>query len=716
MKPIALIFALSCVGATSFATGAMAAPANGWVVQSGHRVDDFGESISALQWSPDGKWLASATAVTGELIVRNRSGQVWARESGLPRLRALDWSADSQLLALAADSNVKIWNRDNAEFDYIEPSQTWMLGGGAPGKIGFLSENRLALILESDDSPHKRSAWIWNFISGEKICVARAIPGPDVRGFAVAPDRQSFAISSDESLVIYGADGMVKAQFPTTKDENGANIGVEELRYSPDGKWLAGFALNSSRWKKWNLATRKESAGAAISSYSPPKDYTLTNQGELGRRQNPLKQPLFADGVTPELFAVDSNAQREAISDVWGDVAIFNMVSGAKLRLARNANQWANAVSFSADSTQLVVGYGQRNGTGSRGDLAVFNLSGSRLRLGLAAQTDSSGTDPGVTDASFSPDGKWLVANGETSDNYRALRVWDAKNLRQIRNISLNDINRVLKMAWSSDGKSLMVGADAGEVSLWKDFARAAGGKINPDWTAHLLLSKKSFDFGMESSREAIVLAVAISPDKRFVLAGSDAKNFALLDYATGKILRRLPLASIPQGAVWAADSERFWTAAQNGQLLEWSAPDFKIVRTLSKDGEYNYCGALALSSDGATLYAGKGDNVAAFDTATGAFKRQLRGVGDYFNALAASSDGAFVAGASENGVVALWNAQTGDLLRTFRRVSAVRDSKNYLKTEAAVFDDKGDLLARTSANAALWREGENLLTEKPAP
>lgn len=713
MKPTALLFALSCLSATTIAAPVLAAPASGWIVQSGHKVDDFGEGISALQWSPDGKWLASATAVTGEMIVRNRSGQVWARESGLPRIRALDWSADSRLLALAADSNIKIWKRENAEFDYIEPSQTWMLGEGAPVNIGFLSENRLALILESAQSPHQISAWIWNFVSGEKICVARAIPG--VRGFAVAPDHQSFAISSDVNLAIYGADGIVKAQFPTVKDENGSNIGVEELRYSPDGKWLAGFASNSSHWKKWNLATRKESAGAPISGYSPPKDYTLTNAGELGRRQNPLKQPLFADDVTPELFAVDAGAQREAISDVWGDVATFDRVSGANLWLGRNSNQWANAVSFSADNAQLVVGYGQRSGAGSTGDLAVFDLADSRLRLGLAAQIDSTGTDPGVTDASFSPDGKWLIANGQTSVDNRALRVWDANTLRQIRNIALRDDIRALKMAWSSDGKSLAVGADDGEVSLWKDFARAASGKINPDWTAHLLLSKTPSGSGTDREEEAMVLAVSISPDKHFVLAGSDAKNFAVLDYATGKILHRLPLASVPQGAVWAADSQRFWTAAQNGQILEWRASDFKIVRTLSKDGEYNYCGALALSSDGSTLYVGKGDNAVAFDTATGAFKRELRGVGDYFNALAVSSNGAFVAGASENGIAALWNAHTGELLRTFRRVSAVRDSKNYLKTETAAFDEHGELLARTSANAALWREDENLLDEKPA-
>jgi WD40 repeat protein len=78
---------------------------------------------------------------------------------------------------------------------------------------------------------------------------------------------------------------------------------------------------------------------------------------------------------------------------------------------------------------------------------------------------------------------------------------------------------------------------------------------------------------------------IAWSPDGKTIVVGDTASSIVLFDALSGDTLRTLPphKASI-NGAAWAPDSARLATAAEDGTLRIWDARSGKVVHELSAD------------------------------------------------------------------------------------------------------------------------------------
>jgi len=182
--------------------------------------------------------------------------------------------------------------------------------------------------------------------------------------------------------------------------------------------------------------------------------------------------------------------------------------------------------------------------------------------------------------------------------------------------------------------------------------------------------------------------AFALSPDGKIVAAGFQDNSIKLWELATGRELRTLyghldfiqAIAFSPDGSVVASGG-----SFQDKTIRLWDVATGQPLRVLT--GATIAVTTLAFSPDGKTL-ASSGDinnGVNWWDVNTGRELKTLYGHDDFITSLRFSHDGKLLlsSGGGEKGTVKIWDAATGNVLKSFA------DSSN-----CAVFSTDGRAIA----------------------
>ncbi len=135
--------------------------------------------------------------------------------------------------------------------------------------------------------------------------------------------------------------------------------------------------------------------------------------------------------------------------------------------------------------------------------------------------------------------------------------------------------------------------------------------------------------------------AVALSPDGRLLYVGTQEPALRVIDVATGRTLKSVPLPPTLALAAMPADVDK-------GETI-WSA--------FSDD--------LEVSPDGKTLAVAEGNDVVLYDSATLAERQRLTGHTDLVRSIQFSHDGTRLASGSQDHTAMVWDLVTGGAIDT---------------------------------------------------
>jgi WD40 repeat protein len=392
---------------------------------------------------------------------------------------------------------------------------------------------------------------------------------------------------------------------------------VHRVAYSPDGKRLAG-ATQSQTVMVWDAQTGKEllsiAGGGGHVVFSPD-----------GKR-------LAGASRDQTVKVWDAQTSKELLSIAGGGGLVIFSPDGK--RLATASGTWD-------DTKEAYVG----------GEVKVWDAQTGQKLLTIRHTGMASSV-------AFSPDGKRLA-----SIDGQAAKVWDMQTGQELLTIK----SAVRSVAYSPDGKRLAGVANYDTVKVWE----AQTGQELITLNGHT---------GQQ------VNSVAYSPDgKRLASAGGD-RTVKVWEAQTGQELITFKgHTNMVMSVVFSPDGTRLASAALNGTIKVWDATTSPEARTFS--GPTGYARSVAFSPDGKRLAFGEGiwddtkqafvaGEVKVWEVQTGQEMFSLKGHSTRVNGLAFSPDGKRLASASGGrreqgkelpGEVKVWDAQTGQELRTIK-------------------------------------------------
>jgi WD40 repeat protein/serine/threonine protein kinase len=501
-----------------------------WSVDLGHE-----SAVYSVALTPNGQMGASGDS-NGQVCLWNaatheRIGTGERIHRG--KVMALQFSPDGKWLATGgAEGVVTVWDVTRWEDTWRQPLHSFK------GHLGRIQELRFSpdgnsLASASDDGDVR----VWDLVPSDQ---SRGIAWHERPVFSVAwsPGRQWLAVGTGSNFMV--DDGIVElwdVQSDRFPDSEGSHRKIRagkgrvlSLAFSKDGRTLVTGGYDSylrawdpdsgeRLWAKEGLSSEDpEDKRIAIGTLAISPDGTLVAAG-FGR---------------PTFHQPDYNQVAK----------IYDLASGRELRTLNEHSNTICSVAFSRDGKLLATASDdQQVKLWSVGDWnCVRTLIGT---AGIEAERFKS--------VVFSPDGKWVLAGGETG----AISVWETTgDRRPVRQLT-GHTNAVPCLVFSPDGRTLASASWDNTVKLWDPISSRETRTLHDhtDWISCLAFSFEgsklatgSFDktvrlYNADSAEE---IAAKVSADhaltqrremrqKQRAVAGTLRATAALLDQYAGR-------------------------------------------------------------------------------------------------------------------------------------------------------------------------------------
>jgi len=587
------------------------------------------ESVMAVAWSPDQRYLASAgydKVITLWDLEHGRSERVFQGHS--ERIWSLVFSPDGRsLLSAGVDTTARVWDvttgrqllvltNADAVFQAVFSPDGQVIATAAINGGGRLWDARSgALLSERVDhdqavatmafSPDGRrlacagGGWLNNDADTTVSVIDRA-GGPVLRFTAHRQSIFHIRFSPDGSLLATAsADGTARLWNAQT----GAEVRplrmdlsfqtIMDVDFSPDGRWLAicGIGFNAGPTRIYDVAT-----GQPVRSLE-------------GHALGVMQIKFSPDGTRLATASTDATVR------VWPVARLPEFVS------LEGHDQAVWSITFSRDGRRVASG-------GLDQTARVWNADTGDLLAILNAAFP-------VVSLAFNPEGDRLVTMGA----HHTAKVWNAIKGEEILILS-GHIGTVMAVAWSPDGRIILTGSKDGTARLWDAAAGTTQSIVaaHTNWVLSVAFSPDGRRFAtggadntasiwdVQTGRRLQVLQghghwvqqVAFSPDGRQVATGCRDRKVRLFDADTGRFLLSMQgHASGISSLTFSPDGTRLATAAAGEGLIalrfyERAALIWDVHtgrRLLRLDAHAGWVTAVAFSTDGRRLATGSADN-----------------------------------------------------------------------------------------------------------
>ncbi len=501
-------------------------------------------SVNTAAFSPDGTVVATLDARL----------HVWDMATGKER-----WSAPTSFAGLARLT----FSRDSTEVAAVQATGASLFDTSDGSVIGQVPKADNVVMAPDGETAYivmNKVGGLWDLRSGTHL---RDLSGPDTVSnnyAAFSPDGRLLATSAlDHTIRLWD----VATGMPVRTLTGHTEIAFQ-LIFSPDGATLLSGSLDGTA-RLWDVAT-----GATLRTF-------------VGHTAS-----VYADGFTPDgRFAVTGGKD--------GTVRFWDVTGPVERDTLLGATSFTYGMAWSPDGRQLFAGSGDGTAkiwdvatqtvthvltTDQRIDAAAFSPDGRMLLTGpgdgpsvlwdpatgtqIGELQGSGGGKNGAAMASFSGDGKWVVAPLPllTNAGPPAVGIWDVDTRQLLRRFETDGVSGG---ALSPDGSLLFTFADGPVVpngTIWdvatgtklRTVAEPAGmidGTFSPDGTTILTVGRDDVGHLWDAATGQqlhelrgdtnIMWRGIFSPDGRYVFTTSQDKSARMWDVRTGQQVRYFP-------------------------------------------------------------------------------------------------------------------------------------------------------------------------------
>jgi WD40 repeat protein len=499
-----------------------------------HSYPSMKAGITSVAFSPDGKMLAWGSYEKSVSLAEVASGKVTHKLEGLPGI--------VYSVCFTLDGATLLWgsgDRTIHSCDVTSGKEMRRLEG---------HEKSVLCLREASDGKRLVSggadstARIWDLTTGKEVHCCRG-HAKSVTGLAFTPDGKQFLTGSrDQTVRIWDlATGRALRTLPVL------GIDVSAIALSPDGRKLAVSGYEQSV-TVFDVASGEEALpraghrGWISSSHLSPDGKTVATGSSDGslrlwdvqtakelRTLSHDKDGWFID------FAFARDGRTLAASNYSNEFRLLDSETGKVLRRLAESEGYISRVRCLPDG-ETVVTYCFMDGN-----------KGSRLTLWDMATGKKLWTFPGSPNVfAFSADGKTAA----TSE--REIVLWDVSTRKETRRLR---IQRPESMAFTADGKALVLVYQDGSIMLW-DLASSRPRR-----------QQKSGQRGPISHANSL----ALSPDSRLAATIDHERAIKLWEVAT---LQEVTTLQGHAGNVnmieFAADGRTLLSCSNDGTVLVW--------------------------------------------------------------------------------------------------------------------------------------------------
>lgn len=433
-------------------------------------------------------------------------------------------------------------------------------------------------------------------------------------------------------------------------------ISQVKAEFSPDGKYIltgnSDGGVNIWNAQNGKLINRFDGNSFFSASFSPDQKHLLVVSGHGG-----------STSFSPKSY---------------NDILILDAISGKSIKTLKGHEMEVYEASYSQDGSHIVS-------TSWDGTIRIWNaITGKCIQTingNKICDKDGVMQSHRSLIALLSPDKKTIVSNFGNKNELEFRDASSGKCIQTLRGFR----NFIYTACYSHDGGHIAAAGNDSIIMLWN----TNGENLNDSLIGHT----------------KTVFSVSYSKDDKYLVSTSNDSTVRVWDVIEKKCIRTLKKDFVATYACFSPDGKSvLLSSARDNTVRVWNIPKDSLINAFDKNQNHDF-ERFAYSSNGNYLaFSGSGYGGVYILNME---KKQVKVLIDQYNGVSCmnfSHDGSLLmtykSYYDDRSNIRLWNAKTGELLKTFPTKGANSFSSSYRRV---VLSDDGSFIVSAEKDSILY-------------